>query len=146
MAICPKCGAEVDGRYCAKCGAAVDSVTPEVSPASNPIPPAAGGLSENVAGALCYLPAFVAPIIFLLLEPYRHNQLIRFHAFQSIFLNGAMLIVWYLLTIMLPWSAYRLISLLDLAFLVLWIYMIVQTYQGKKVLLPLIGELAARQA
>jgi len=41
---------------------------------------------------------------------------------------------------------WRLIELIDLAFFILWIYMLVQTYQGKKVVLPVIGELAAKQA
>jgi uncharacterized membrane protein len=39
-----------------------------------------------------------------------------------------------------------LISLIDLAFFILWIYMLIQTYQGKKIVLPVIGDLAAKQA
>jgi uncharacterized membrane protein len=145
MPFCPNCGAQVDGRYCAKCGTAVDAAAQPVAPAPDPVR-SVSGLPENTAAALCYIPGFIVPIIFLILEPYRRNKLIRFHAFQSIFLNAAMLIVWYVVTIILPWSFYRLITLLDLAFLVIWIYLFVQTYQGRKVLLPVIGDLAGKQA
>ena len=39
-----------------------------------------------------------------------------------------------------------MISLVDLAFFILWIFMLIQTYQGKKIVLPVIGNLAAKQA
>ena len=88
----------------------------------------------------------VTGIIFLVLEPYNKNKLIRFHAFQSIFLHVAVIIVWVAFRSILPWGMWFLISLVDLAFFVLWIYMLMQTYQGKKVVLPVIGDLAAKQA
>ena len=147
MAFCPSCGAPVEGRYCAKCGTAVDSGTPaSASPAVNLPPISAGGLPENTAAALCYLLGWVTGIIFLILEPYNKNKLIRFHAFQSIFLGVAVMIVWWALRIMLSWQAWALISLIDLGFFILWIYLLIQTYQGKKVVLPVIGDLAAKQA
>jgi uncharacterized membrane protein len=142
MAFCPNCGAEVQGRYCAKCGTAVDQPGSSAAP-----PPAkASSLPDNTAAALCYVLGFITGIVFLVLEPYNRNKLIRFHAFQSIFLNVTMVIVWYALRIVLPWSAYGLIAVIDLAFFVLWIYLIIQTYQGKKIALPVLGELAAKQA
>jgi uncharacterized membrane protein len=116
------------------------------SPAVNLPPISAAGLPENTAAALCYLLGWVTGIVFLVLEPYNKNKLIRFHAFQSIFLGVAVMIVWWALRIILPWGVWRLIELLDLAFFILWIYMLVQTYQGKKVVLPVIGDLAAKQA
>jgi uncharacterized membrane protein len=144
MAFCPSCGAPVDGRFCAKCGAAVEAgAAPTVT-----IPPiSAAGLPENTAAALCYLLGLVTGILFLVLEPYSKNKLIRFHAFQSIFLNVAAIIFWWVIKIVLPWDFFwRLSSLLDLAFFALFIYMLIQTLQGKKVVLPVIGELAAKQA
>jgi uncharacterized membrane protein len=143
MAFCPSCGAAVEGRYCAKCGTSVDPATPPAAPV--PVISAAG-LPENTAAALCYLLGLVTGIIFLVLEPYNKNKLIRFHAFQSIFLHVAVIIVWVALRTALPWGVWWLISLIDLAFFILWIFMLVQTYQGKKVVLPVIGDLAAKQA
>jgi uncharacterized membrane protein len=116
------------------------------------LPPiSAAGLPENTAAALCYLLGFVTGIVFLVLEPYNKNKLIRFHAFQSIFLNVAVIVVWIVLGIvMLPFGLWLggwwLFWLLRLAFLGLWIYMMLQAYQGKKVVLPVIGDLAAKQA
>jgi uncharacterized membrane protein len=143
MAFCPSCGAAVEGRYCAKCGTAVDAAaTPAVS-----IPPvSAAGLPENTAAALCYLFGLVTGIVFLVLEPYNKNKLIRFHAFQSIFLHLAVIIVWVAFRTILPWGLWYLVTLIDLGFFVLWIYLLLQTYQGKKVVLPVIGDLAAKQA
>ena len=143
MAFCPSCGAAVEGRYCAKCGTAVDPAAPgglryrAVS---------AAGLPENTAAALCYLLGLVTGIIFLVLEPYNKNKLIRFHAFQSIFLHVAVIIVWVALEPFCPWTMWFLVALIDLAFFVLWVYMLIQTFQGKKVVLPVIGDLAAKQA
>lgn len=143
MAFCANCCAPVEGRYCPKCGAAVESGAPPVEPGP---PLAAPGLRQNMAAALCYIPFFVVPIILLVLEPYSRDKLIRFHAFQSIFLNVSMVVVWTVLRMILPLIAWRLFGLLDLAFLILWIYLFLQTYQGKKIVLPVIGELAAKQA
>jgi len=143
MAFCPSCGAAVEGRYCAKCGTAVDPAAP---PAVSIPPVSAAGLPEATASALCYVLGFVTGIIFLVLEPYNKNKVIRFHAFQSIFLCVGALIVLWALRIILPWSMWPLLGLLDLAFFVLWIVMLIQTFQGKKVVLPVIGDLAAKQA
>jgi len=143
MAFCPSCGNAVEGRYCAKCGTAVDPAAPQ---AVNLPAVSAAGLPENTAAALCYLLGLVTGIIFLVLEPYNKNKLIRFHAFQSIFLHVAVIIVWVALRTVLPWGMWYLMSLIDLAFFVLWIFLLLQTYQGKKIVLPVIGDLAAKQA
>jgi uncharacterized membrane protein len=147
MAFCPNCGAAVEGRYCAKCGTAVDpAAASAASPAVNLPAVSAPGLTENSAAALCYLLGWVTGVIFLVLAPYNKNKLIRFHAFQSIFLSVGVIIIWWALRIVLPWGVWRLIGLIDLAFFILWVYLLVQTYQGKKVVLPVIGDLAAKQA
>jgi uncharacterized membrane protein len=143
MAFCPSCGAAVEGRYCPKCGTAVDASAP---PAVSLPPVSAAGLPENTAAALCYVLGLVTGIIFLVLEPYSKNKLIRFHAFQSIFLHVAVIIVWVAFRSILPWSMWFLVTLIDLAFFVLWLYLLIQTFQGKKVVLPVIGDLAAKQA
>lgn len=122
-------------------------------------PPAAteGGLTENAAGALCYLAGLITGILFLVLEPYNKNKTIRFHAFQSIFLNVAWIAVWIVLSILfrimlqvLPYSMWSLISLLYwvvlLPFLILWVMLMVKAYQNQKWVLPIIGPIAEKQA
>jgi uncharacterized membrane protein len=117
-------------------------------------PPAAGsGLADNVASALCYVLGLITGIIFLVLAPYNQNRVIRFHAFQSIFLHVA-LIVFYIgcaivaviLTAMHLGLVTLLFPLLGLGVLVLWICMIVFAYQGKLTVLPIIGPIAKKQA
>ena len=145
MAFCPNCGASVEGRYCAKCGTAVDapaSPVPPAAPASAP----AGGMAENTAAGLCYVLGLITGIIFLVLEPYSKSKLIRFHAFQSIFLHVCVIIVWVVFRTILPWHLWFLLTIIDLGFLILWLLMLIQTYQGKKIVLPVIGDLAAKQA
>ena len=45
-------------------------------------------MDTNVVGALTYLAGFVTGIVFLVLDPYKSNSFVRFHAFQSIFFNA----------------------------------------------------------
>ena len=90
MPFCASCGSPVEGRFCAKCGAAMGAAPAGGGPAPtyNPPPPVAataGGLTDNIAGALCYLVGFVTGILFLVMEPYSKKPFVRFHAFQSIF-------------------------------------------------------------
>jgi len=111
----------------------------------------AAGLTDNAASALCYVLGFITGIIFLVLEPYSKNRAIRFHAFQSIFLCVALIIFRWVLSIILYsilglFSMWSLLSLISLAFFALWIYMILMAYQGKKIVLPVIGPLAEKQA
>jgi uncharacterized membrane protein len=86
----------------------------------------------------------ITGILFLVLEPYSRNRAIRFHAFQAIFLNVA----WIVLSVVVGLIRMGLFlsPVISLGFIALWIYMIVTTYQGKTVVLPVIGSLAQQQA
>ena len=50
------------------------------------------GLTDNAAGAISYI-TFIPAIIFLVLPPYSTSPFVRFHAWQSIFLNVAAFVV-----------------------------------------------------
>jgi uncharacterized membrane protein len=143
MPFCPNCGTQTEGKYCPNCGAAIQSPAGGGQPAA----PAAAGMADNVAGALCYLLGFITGIIFLVVQPYNARREVRFHAFQSIFLSVAWIVLWVVLGIALPSAAYFAVSpLVSLAGLALWLYMMWKTYQNQKVVLPVIGEMAAKQA
>ena len=113
-------------------------------------------MTDNLAGALCYLVGFITGILFLVLAPYNQNRDIRFHAFQSIFLNIAWVILWIVVTIVT--LAFRAIPFLGIFIsivlefclgiggLIVWLYMMFKTYNGEKVLLPVIGPMAEKQA
>ena len=159
MAICPNCGNQVDGRFCAKCGTAVAEAARAgagaggsvVGPA--PIQPAApataAGLTDNVASALCYALGLVTGILFLVLAPYNQNKKIRFHAFQSIFMHAAAIAVWIGMLIVSAISGGLLLFVMPvvwLGFVVLWLVLIIKAYQDQKLVLPIIGPLAEKQA
>jgi len=112
-----------------------------------------GGLPETIAGALSY---FLLPaIVFLLVEPYNKNRFVRFHSFQSLgvcltglVLGASLRAVGYLL-FFIP-DLGRLLSLLvsmvvSLAFLLVWVVLIVKALQGEMLKLPVVGEFAERQ-
>jgi uncharacterized membrane protein len=170
MAFCANCGAEVSGRFCQKCGAPLAGPAPGPTPSptpgevhgTNPLPPAPAynpsnvGMTDNLAGALCYLLGFITGILFLVLAPYNQNRLIRFHAFQSIFLNIAFVVLEIVIGILafvlrvIPVLGPLLIAVIyfciGIGFLVVWLYMMFKTYNGEKVVLPVVGPMAEKQA
>ena len=110
-----------------------------------------------MACALCYLLGLFTGVLFLVLEPYNKNRLIRFHAFQSIFFNLAWIafwIVWMIVGLMLGAISHGLFFIIQLPINLLvtvggfciWIYLMYSAYQGKTFQLPIIGALAATQA
>ena len=112
---------------------------------------AAAGMTDNAASALCYVLGLITGILFLVLAPYNQNKTIRFHAFQSIFMSVACILFSMVFNIIVfsglhMFSLLFLSPLISLAFFVLWIYMIITAYQGKTVVLPVIGPIAQKQA
>jgi len=142
MPFCANCGSPVDGRFCAKCG---NPVSPAGAPPVRPLP--AAGLTDNVACALAYTLLLITGVLFLVLEPYSRSRTIRFHAFQAIFLGVAWFGIAVVASIVFGLvRLYFLLPIIEVAFVVLWIYMIVTTYQGRTTVLPVIGPLAQQQA
>ena len=159
MPFCASCGTQVEGQFCPKCGAPVGAgAAPPPAPGAPPPVVGAAPMADNVAGTLCYVLGLITGIIFLVLAPSNQNRTIRFHAFQSIFMHVGVIILWIALHIVLSVFGYipgfGLIALLfgllwlvfGLACFGLWLYMLLQTYQGKTVVLPIIGPLAQKQA
>jgi uncharacterized membrane protein len=113
-------------------------------------------MSENLAGALCYVFGFITGILFLVLAPYNQDRNIRFHAFQSIFLNIAWIILWILVVMVtLVFSFIPFLGIfvgwvlrltIGLGGFIMWLYMMFKTYNGEKIVLPVIGPMADKQA
>ena len=147
---CSNCGAELTegATYCAKCGTA--SGKPRVAEAS---PSTASGLQSNVAAGLCYLIGFITGIFFLVVDPYKSDRFVRFHAFQAIFLSVvwfALYFVFAIFSAILPSMLWRVMwmmdSVLGLAFFLLWVFLMYKAYNKEEFKLPVIGDLAAKQA
>ncbi len=162
MAFCPNCGTQASGRYCPNCGTDLSAATGRTSgtaPGSGYVPPRgatpnlqAPGLTENVASALCYLFWIITGIVFLVIGPYNKNRTIRFHAFQSIFASIAIfaihiIIDFAFLSTPYMWNVgFTIRRIFNLAVLVLWLYMMYSAYNNRKIKLPVIGDLAEKQA
>lgn len=138
MAFCTGCGKEVPAgaAACPSCGqgAAAAPVSASTS---------AGGLTDNVAAMLSYIP--IIGLIFLLIEPYNKNKFLRFHCFQSLFFFLACIVVNIALGLV-PIVNLIAVPLLGLGEFVLWIILLLKAYQGGKFKLPFIGDIAEQQA
>jgi uncharacterized membrane protein YvbJ len=95
MAFCAKCGASLadDSAFCGSCGqrAAGSDSTAAVAQTSSTgtVATSAPGLATNIAAALAYVLGALTGILFLVLEPYKNDRFVRFHAFQSILFTVA---------------------------------------------------------
>jgi len=143
VAFCPNCGSQMPAgaAACPNCAGGTQSAV-TTAPAA--------GLTDNVAGMLSYL--LIPAIVFLVLEPYSKRRFIRFHAFQCIFLCIALFVLGIALSILwhipvLGWLVLFLLwPLLSLAELILWIILLLKAYQGQMWKLPVIGDMAEKQA
>ncbi len=144
MPFCPGCGTQIaEGSTCPKCAGA-SAATPSATTT------AGAGLTDNVAGALAYV-TIIPAIVFLILEPYNRKRFIRFHAFQCIFFAVAWTALWIVLAFIghipfLGWATILVWPLVSLAGFILWLIMVLKAYQGQKFKLPVIGDMAEKQA
>ncbi|WP_280771159.1 DUF4870 domain-containing protein [Salipaludibacillus daqingensis] len=100
------------------------------------------GLDENLGGLLAYLATFVTGIIFIIIE--KENDFIRFHAMQSIFLFGGLLILNIAIG-MIPFIGWIFNLLFAPIFFVLWIVAMYKAYKGERYKFPIVGDLAENQ-
>jgi uncharacterized membrane protein len=143
MAFCSSCGAQIaEGTtVCAACAGRAPVAAAY---------PSTGGLADNVAGMLAYL-TFIPAIIFLVMEPYNKNRFVRFHSFQCLFFCGALLVLQFGLTVLtvVPFMAlitFPLHMLIALGGFVLWIILLIKANGGEMYKLPVIGDMAEKQA
>ena len=112
-------------------------------------------LGENIAGLLAYF-TIIPAIVFLLIEPFNRNRFVRFHSFQSIFVHIAWVVVYVALGIVssilhfipvIGWVITAILwPLVGLAVLAIWLLLVVKAYQHQIYKLPVIGDLAEKQA
>ena len=113
-------------------------------------------MDENVAAALCYLLGVLTGILFLVLEPYNRNPVIRFHAFQSIFVWIAAIVIGMAVSVLaypiaaLPFIGWLIDILLWMVFSLgvvgLWLFLMYKAYNKERFVLPVVGAWAEKQA
>jgi len=126
--------------YCARCGAR-QPVTPQ-----RPGDPFAS-ITPRTASILCYIPGlgWIGSIIVLASQRFRTNRVVRFHAFQGLYLFVAWLIEdWVLTPIFSGIPHVHLDGIIKAVLLFMSIFMIVKASHEEAYSLPIIGELAER--
>ena len=124
---------------------------------TEPVEPTATSLGpdENVLGAISYLFAPLTGSLVYLLED--NNEFARFHAAQSIVFGVASIVVYVTLNIATTVMAMLVGDLLcfliavlsflsqmglGFALLLVWLYLLVTAFQGKRTSLPVLGSMA----
>lgn len=164
MAFCANCGAastQTSG-FCANCGKPVAqgelvaaTAPAAAAAATSPVATASSGLTSNVAAALAYVLGLITGIVFLVLEPYKRDRFVRFHAMQSILLCVAAIvfsIAWSILAdVLISISAWTAVALTPigliiwLGFFLFWLFLMYQAYSNREFRIPIIGAIAAKQ-
>lgn len=145
MAFCNSCGAQIPE------GATVCPACAGRGPAASvPLQASTGGISDNVAGMLAYV-TIIPAIIFLVMEPYNKNRFVRFHSFQCLFFCVALIVLQIGLTIISFFPFLALITipvhfLIGIGAFVLWIILLIKANAGQMYKLPVIGDMAEKQA
>jgi uncharacterized membrane protein len=151
MPFCSKCGQTyMEGvKFCPGCGVAVGGAQSESAPPAPAVPVGATGLTENVAGLLCYLIGWVTGIIFFVVDK---RPFVRFHAAQSIVAFGILQIAYWVLGMFLgifAWGGnwgmfgmhFLLFRLLEILGLGVWIICMAKAYQHERFRLPVVADL-----
>jgi uncharacterized membrane protein len=109
------------------------------------------GLSDNAASGIAYI-TIVPAIVFLIVDPFKKSALVRFHSWQSIFFFIAWGVVNILIGVVqniVPSAVFltlTVMQLVGLAIFVVWLVVFVGAFSGKRIKLPVIGDLAEKQA
>jgi len=113
------------------------------------------GVAPNVGGLLCNVPCcigFIFSIVAVVVE--KDNKFVRFHAFQSLLLNGVFLVcgvaLWVLSIIvgMILGPLALLIGVLQIALLFVamgvMVFMMIKASNNEEFKLPVIGDMATQ--
>ncbi len=128
------------------------STTPEQKQAG--LGTSSSGIEPNLAAALSYVLSIITGIIFFVIE--KENKYVRFHAMQAILFGAAWIVLWIVLGIVslglifvpvIGWIINAVIYLgLGLGGFILWLFLMYKAYQGERFKLPIIGDIAEKNA
>ena len=113
------------------------------------------GMAPNLAGLLSYVPCCIG-LVFSLVAAIveKQNRFVRFHAFQSLLLHAAAIVVGVVLAILqivlgmifgpLGFLVWLLSLVVGFAVLAALIVMMIKAYGGEEFELPALGEMARK--
>lgn len=123
-------------------------------------------IEENIASMLCYIGAWITGIIFIAME--KENKTVKFHAWQSFltflplmilssiigFIGSALVYSYragpYGIPIPSYNPAFEFVVWISWVFwvltVILWVIFMIKAYQGEKFKLPIVGDIAEKQA
>ena len=102
------------------------------------------GLNENMAALVAYLGFFITGIIILVLE--RENKFVRFAALQSTVLFLPIFLIttvlnWFVWIPLLGWIVGIISWVIGVLALVAWVYLMLTSYKGQAVKIPVLGDI-----
>jgi uncharacterized membrane protein len=129
--------------------------TPAAGVRPNVNGPTSMGMDANIAAGLSYIVGWITGLIFFIME--KQNRFVRFHAMQSILFSAALTAFYILLNIVsfalaiasIPFLGLLLSGagfLVAIGTLVVWIFLVINAFQGKYFKLPVLGNYAERYA
>lgn len=158
MPYCSQCGNQVRDldAYCVRCGARQPVST------QRGFSSATEAISDKASCILCYIPfvGWVASIIVLAAARFRENRIVRFHAFQALYLFVTWLVVDRVIGPILSIAVVRPLShagiwipglglsgmvfALELAIIIVGIVMMFRVSDTEVTRLPFLGDLAEK--
>ncbi len=115
--------------------------------AETPTQPAKSGLDPKLAAMLSWIFTPITSVIFMSMEDMKKDEFVQFNAKESLYFFLAEIVIWIVATVLslIPFVGLCLYPLLGLADFGVRIYMAIQAYNGKKVVLPVIGPMAEKK-
>ena len=102
-----------------------------------------GGMEANLAATLAYTCMALSGLIFFIME--KQSRLVRFHAMQATLFSATWLVTFLVFGALPGIGGLLQLVIIGVGF-VLWIVLMVQAYQGAFFKLPVIGDIAERNA
>lgn len=167
MVFCTQCGFRAGDadQFCSNCGARQVANSPDPganraqgsTPPPFPPPPSSPGqdplanMSPRTAAILCYIPTvgWIFAVIALAARRFKTDTVVRFHAFQGLYLFAAWLMVqWVIRPMSMAFSnsGVRVDRILEGLLVAVSIFMIIKASRDEAYVLPIIGELAQRSS
>jgi len=113
------------------------------------MPKSSTGMDENVAALVSYVLGWITGLIFFFIE--KDSKFVKFHAMQSIIVFGAFSVLSIICSILtaIPYIGiiFSIINaLLGIAAFILWIILLIKSYQHQMFKLPIAGDMAEKYA